>query len=373
MGLLRFYSKTVAWSGRASDHPINEFVPKEGPNGGRVICDKMHVYAACVVSNTGATNEAEDVHRILKNLVITTAQGVQRWNLNGDASRVALYQYEGPDAFPEVADISSSASGLALLVHQAIPFTKRYIHTPDDFALPADEFGEVIITGPSATELDIGSADATLTSISFYCVAECHEDLDLQFYCTDVVKQDTFQTLTEATAKLGGKLHDLSFHAVGASGGASLANLTSVRIDQPMGLMVISTTAELLKEYRVKRKVANNLNSTAGGELRMDPFAVGAAIPVFVADDRTSCWEGPYIDELKVNMVNSVASVRMISRTAKPRDMGAALRVAAAYGLKGDNALVVKTKSKTKRSLSAWPEHLRNYLRLKANLQRRAA
>jgi hypothetical protein len=273
----------------------------------------------------------------------------------------------GADAVPEQADVPAANNGTGLYA-LPIPMAKPLVHSPEDFSLPADEFRKIIVQMMTAGALDIGSSVVTVDTISYYVVAECHEEHDLVFHAKDTVKADLLQGLTEGTFQVNGKIHDLILHANGASGGAALTNFTDIRIDEPAGMLQVSKKTELLQEYQVKRRSAKNLNSTIGSAIRSDPFLTNQASYVIASDKRTSCWEGKYIDRCKVNLTNSVASLYAITRAVVPMNPEQRQQIAAAYGLQSAESLVVKTDKKTSRALGQWPKKLRPYMPLKASL-----
>lgn len=367
-GNLRYYSEKKSWSA-SKDVEFFDFIPREGPTGGRVVIDGFWVYGDWQIDNATLASEGEDFARIFGRIQVVQRDGLLRWNLPGDASRIACYGLLGPTRVGENADTSTSETNLTGTTALYIPMSKPLVHTADDFALPNDTFAKVVVQGMSASDLDISTSDVTLDSVDYYIVADCHEEHDLQFHCIDVVKMDELTSTTEGVISVNGKMHDLYLHARGASGGASLANLTDVRIDEPRGLLQTSKRTELTREYRFKRQCANNLNSTMGGELRADPFANSKACAVIISDERTSSFVGAYADRVKLNLTNSVASLRAITRTVKPRSAESLNAVAAAYGLKRVEQLTVKTNKKSKRNLGDWDRQHWPYLRLKAPLR----
>ncbi len=364
---LRYYSeKKSRVSG--SNLEFFDFVPREGPTGGRVVIDGFYVYCDTQFDITVQTQEGEDQARFIANARVEEMDGTVRWNLPGDASRIMAYLLLGADKVTEQADIAVANNNTQLLV-MYIPMTKPLTHSPEDFALPADEFRKFVVQ--CYTDAGIATAGTTYAtdSATYYIVADCHEEHDLQFHCKDEVKMDELTSTTEGKVAINGLLHDLVLHAAGSSGGAALTNLTDVRIDTE-NLLEVSTKKELLAEYRHRRGVAANLNSTMGGEVRADPFAVGKACPVLFSDHRTSAWAGKFLRQIKINLTNSVASLRAITRVVKPAQPQTRNAIASAYGVTDMAAVTVKTDKKTKRGLHEWPAPLRPYLPLKAPLRK---
>lgn len=368
MGNLRYYSETKSYSaGREIE--FFDFVPREGPTGGRVVIDGFWIYADWQLDFATAATEGEDLARIFGRVIVEQRDGTKRWNLPGDASRIACYALLGTDRVSENAD-QAAANNVTGTTRLYVPMSKPHAHTPEDFALPADEFAKVILTCMSASDMNLGSGTVNVDSVTYYVMVDAHEEHDLQFHCVDVVKADLLTSTSEGVLSISGKLHDLILWARGQSGGASLANLTDVRIDEPLGFLQTSKRTELLNEYRFKRGVAANLNGTMGSEVRADPFATGVACAVMLHDERVSAWEGPILDRAKLSLTNTVASLYAIQRIIKPRSVGASNQVAAAYGLRSADQLTVKTNKKTAKSITDWPRHLHPFLPLKAPLRR---
>lgn len=372
MGLHRVRSENKNWSGtNAKDNEFFDFIPRVGPNGGRYIIDGFWLHASYDITVATAVIQGEDMARLFGGVIVEKRDGMKRWNLPGDASRIACYNFLGADRVSESADIAVASNNLGLY-SMYIPMSKPLMHTPEDFALPADEFGKLVIRDVPAADLDIATSDATINSIVYYVWVDGHEEQDLQFHVDDVVKQDLFTSTTETVAQIGGRVQDLLIYARGASGGAAMTNFTDIRIEEPTSMMPLTLKTELLKEQRYKRRAANNLNSTMGGEIHADPFATGQAVPVILHDERTSCFDGRYVDRMRLNMTNTVASCYAITRAIKPKSKDQMREIAAAYGLESAEQLSVKTKAKTRTSIGDWKPEDKPYLPYKAPLKKAA-
>lgn len=366
-GDLTYYSERKASTG-PGDMEFFGFVPRQGPNGGRVVIDGFRVVVEWDIDVATAAAEGEDFARLFGNVQVVQRDGLVRWNLSGDRTRAACFALLGPQRMTDNADTGSSENDLTGRTELYVPMSKPWVHTEDDTALPVDNFAKVIIAGVTlATVLDIGSSAVTVNSLTYFVIADCHEDLDLQFYCVDVVKADLHTSTSETVISVGGKVHDLLLHATGAGGGASLSNLTNVRIDEPAGMLQTMTRLELESKYRYKR-LAGASSATVGGERYSDPFVNDKACAVILSDKRTSSWSGAYAERLKLNLSNSVSSIYSITRTMKPRSIESMNQIAAQYGVNRIEQITVKTDKKSKRTLGEWPRHLWPYLRFKAPL-----
>lgn len=359
-----YVKSIVAFS--SAQHRFFDFIDRQGPNGGRMVIDGFWVHAAIQCDITVATLDGRDLPRIFSNITISQVDGVQRFNLAGDLARVYSYAVEGPDHYIENADIVV-ANNNVIKVSLYVPMKKRYAHTPEDFSLPVDMFKELSIQEPAAA--DFPTATFSLDTCDYWVVADCREDFDVQIYNVDEVASTLFAATTEAQLSLGGKLHDLYLQAAGAGGGASLANLTDVRIDA-LGFPTLTRNPDLNTRYKRYRNEGNSGSSANGAERSTSPFgtvATAKACAVIFHHDEISPWTGKVLRQAKINLTNSVASLRAIQRVITPATEALRNMTNAAYGKRpGDYR--VATKAKTKYDVTGWPKALRPFLRLKASL-----
>jgi len=360
-------SQSITDFSSAQSLEFSRWMDPVGPNKGRTIVDTYYLVAEAQADISVATWEGEDIARMFGNISVLQVDGQSRWNLPGDASRIAATGLLGTERMRENADIVV-ANNNAFFAVLPIPMKKPFVHTPEDLSLPADLFDKVVIQTPTTADLSVGATFA-LDTVKYYLLADVREDLDLRLYNVDEVKMSNFKSLDEGEFSFGGKLHDMFVHARGAAGGAALANLTDVRMNSPhLGGQTLRRDPDFLYNYRFKRRVGNAGLSAQGAEVRNDPFLNGKALAVLLADDETSVWDGPISTEMvTVNMTNTVASLRAITRTIKPLSQDARSRVSAMYK-KPSGVFRVATDKKSRRDLDKWPPHLHPYLPMKADL-----
>jgi hypothetical protein len=363
-----YKSEVKQWNSAGGSAYFFDWIPREGPNGGRVVIDGFYVHADMQIDTAaGATAQGEDFARVFNRIIVEQQDGKKRWNLQGDTSRVMSYLLDGADRYTETPDVAVSTSNAAADTVIYIPMTKRFTRNPEDFALPVDNFKQLTIEFASSTVFNIGSVVVSnIDFINFYIIADCHEELDLQIHCEDEVAATDMTSLTEGRLVTGGKLHDLVLHAQGASGGAVLTNLADVRCDD-LQMPPFLRVPDLETAYRRKRDNGANLNSTMGAEIRSDPMATDQAAAVLVSDGSTSFYEGPTLQSVKLTLTNTVASLRALHRVVTPASAATRNRTSALYKV-GPDQFVVKAASKTKRGVGDWPKQLRPFLPLKAEL-----
>lgn len=348
---------------------FQNWIGREGPNGGRMVIDYFDIYVTGTITVAGATWPGEDVARLVANVRIEQRDGTVRYALPGDLSRVQTYAALGAAATFEHADIGAGA-GAAVNYCWQVCMRKPFAHTPGDFSLAVEEFRRIVIDVNTLGGAATGSVVLSVPSLTFYVIANVREEFDVRIKCTDMVQYEDFKSTTQGKFTIGGKIHDLILQASGADGGASLANLTDFNIDALNYPTLLRS--ELLMDYRRKRDGGNNLSTTQAAQLRSDPFVFPAAAEkasaVLLHDHETSAWHGKIIDDtILLKCTNSVASLRGITRIIVPTSQEARNRTLALYGLSPEN-LRVATDAKSSRDPKDWSPALRPYLPLKGDL-----
>jgi hypothetical protein len=346
---------------------FHSWVPRRGPNGGRAMIDGFELICDVTDLNVASTAiQGADLWRFFKRIQIEQAGGALRWNARGDESRALCYLLEGPDRIREHAD-SATTNDQAFRVSVYIPMERQFAVEPRDFSLAAELLSELRIECGDVAELDDDGGTVTLDGASYSVIAWCHEEFAVRVCPYDLVAVTPFPSTAGMQLPVNGRLHDLAFYARGTAGGASLANFTDVRIDHLIPVAIHKN--DVLGKYQRDRRNSTNLASADGGQVRMDPFLSGKAIPVLWATERTSVFDGPIIDQAVIYTTNSVANLLALHRVVKPRDPNVVAAVAERHGLQ-NAAWRVKTRAKTKRGRERWPAEQEAFMPLVAPLLR---
>jgi hypothetical protein len=346
---------------------FHSWVPRRGPNGGRLMIDGLELIAAFTDINVATTAiQGADLWRAFKRIQIEQAGGQLRWNLRGDESRTMCYLLEGADRVREFAD-SATTNDQAITVSVYIPLEKQFGVEGRDFSLAAELLSEVRIECADVTELDDSGGTVTIDACNYSIIAWCHEDFTVKVGPTDLVGAVTLPSTAGLTLPVNGRLHELVFFARGTSGGASMANFTDVRIDNVMP--VAMSRVDLLGAYERDRFNADNLDTTDGGRVRQDPVNNSKAVAVLWSTRRTSVFDGPILDQAVVYLTNSVSNVIALYRIVRPRDPAVVAAVEQRHGINPADWRV-KTAAKTKRGRDRWPAEQEAFLPLVAPLRR---
>lgn len=349
------------------------WIPNVGPNGGRVVIDSLEpVYNLTDITCATTATEGEDTYRAFESVVVEQVDGVQRYNLQGDALRIFLYDALGADRVHENADLAASAN--QNLVYSAVlPLSKRFSKRPADFALPAELLKEVRIgcAKTDVTGLGVGTGTVTITAANVYLLAHCHEEMSIELKSVDAVGSTSFPSTSGVTLKIGGRLQNLHIYARGVSGGASATGLTELRVDQILPDNLLRNPDLLLPYLRARGAAMNDAQAADGAAVHNDPAAAGRSIPVLFTTEDTSVFDGPVVDDVIVRVVGgSLASAIAIHRAVLPRSAQIEAAVMARHGLSPED-FRTKTKAKSKRDSDRWDDEEWAFMPLNAPMQRR--
>lgn len=352
-----YKSKTLAWSTPGNGDYVwdNSFIPVQGPNGGINVIDRIVVHGAVNRTVGTAVLLGEDAYRIARRTTITQKDGEKRFSdVFGDACRLISYAHNGSASTHEHQDEAVDTSDMNVTV--ALPLAKIYSHSEDDTSLPAWMLDEVRVAQPTNADLSIGTSVVTLVTGTFWLIAECHEERTPVLHAVDSWTQNDTETTTAGTIQVNGRLKDLYLMVRGATGGASLANITDAKIDQ-LQQSPLLRMPDLNQIYNRARGGATNLFSTKGNPLRTDPFQVSdsgtmRALAVLLATG-DKVWEGPEQRTalLRLSLGGALTPITMISRaTRRKTKIGREMIM----DLHKCNASVIVTSGKTKRQHKEW-------------------
>lgn len=341
------------------------WVPKRGPNGGRVVIDEFEIIAKPTdVTVAVAAVEGEDLYRFVKKVSVVQQGGRRRYNgVRGDSLRQFLWHHVGQAQ--EYADLAIAANQ-SKSYSISVPMAKPDMLDPFDTSMPADVFDLLEIECADTAELGVGGGTVTIDAMQYYVIAWCHEEYSLVLHAEDVVSEHQLKSTSGDTLKIGGRLHDLLLFARGAQGGAAMANLTDVLIDElrPSALLA---NPDLTQRWAKTKGVLANLASTSGSQIKNDPVGAGKSVPVIWTGPRTSVYDGVFLSECNLRLTNSVASVIAVTRTMLPKSEQVAAQVMQEYKTP-PGAFRVKTRGKTKRNPAEWNDELSIFMPFSARL-----
>jgi hypothetical protein len=366
---LVYKSETKQWINGARLQWQTSAIPKQGPNKGRIVIDRIIAHAQLVCDVAVAALQGEDFYRFFRLTTVKQKDGELRYaEVPGDAMRHFLYESIGANETKEHAD-SAVANDQTLTATMVIPLAKPFMHTPGDYSLPRDQLDYVEIACASAAELTALGPTLGIDSGNYWLLFECHEEMDILGHAVDTVQTQDFESTTSQECRLNvhGRLQDLILYVRGADGGASLANLTSAGISQPQNMADTSLVVnpDLKERYARSRKTVTGISTTTGSPVRSDPFVASTTRAVaLVMSEQNSAYEQPEIETAVVKTVHTLgATLTAVMRIAKPRKETTRAFIARMYGVSG--AFRMKTRGKSKYDPQKWPPEFRQYMAIK--------
>lgn len=334
---------------------FNPWVPALSKRGRRNTIRGFLLEASYQVDTTAAGILAgEDQAKFFQQVHVEDAVGPRRL-ATGEALRVMGYGMVGAAKMGEMSDIAASQTDLTGKAYLYLPFECQRARGRYDAVLAADQHRVCRIICPTQDTLDLVAA-TTIDSVAYTIYADVREDDNpetdgVAFYARDLVTTTQMESATQGIFDLNGsKLGEAFAISPGADGGASMAGWTSHQIvgleDEPL------SAAVRLQHYRIHNNAADNLNSTQGGEVRLDPITAGRAAIVHYPEEDWKIGDLPFFRKaLKITATNSVATPTIVHRTFEEESAQQNEKVKRAYG---KTSVYVKTDGKTAKDVRGW-------------------
>lgn len=297
----------------ATTIPFADFVPHEGPNGGRVVIDAFKIRLFGTITVGTGTFDGRDLWRLLAQLItIEKADGRNRWNLSGVKSRAMSIRMNGIDKHIEHATLAVAAGDTVDLT-AVIPMRQRFRAKPEEYSLAAEQFKQLVLVTPSLAGAATGTAVLSADDLSVQVLVEWHEEMYLEHKVDWVVKSTDFNNNTQAQLALTGLMQDalLIIDDGTAGGGNSIAAITDVRCED-LGTPV-AKRADLVNSYTMKFNLAPSGASAVAAERFHEPVRDGKLLPFMVADHQTAPWDGKLIPKAKIDVGVGAAGLSVIT------------------------------------------------------------
>jgi len=321
---------------------FTNFVNAVGPNGGRVVVDRLCLRVTGTITVATAVWDGRDVARMFNFVTVEKKDGRLRWALSGARTRAASIFLNGIDQWTEHGNVAIGA-GQAVDAYINIPLKKRYAKGGDAYSLPADLLAKITAVWGANTDMQTGTTVLSAINLSAYVLAEWHEELKFVSHVDDLVRSIDFQSQTDAKITPTGNVQDIFIHKVGttAGGGELLTAITDVRIEE-LGMPLLSR-ADLLWNYSYKRYATPSGPTTPATERFLDPAREGKVVPVFTSDEDTRAFDGKMgIQNFRIIAGTGVASSTAIYRETVAKSQADFQAEQAQYGV-AKKDLTVKT------------------------------
>lgn len=366
-------SKQILWASGNGEcvWKAGSFIPPRGPSGGLLMVKRIVVHAVLNITVATATEAGADRYRFARNINVELVGSSDKpyENITGDTLRTIGYSQLGPGSQFEHQDMAVAAAANYNFT-AVVPLSHDWAYDPNDSAVPSEFLDKIRVGMANATDMAAGSTSVlTINSGYYWLVAECYETQSIILNPISVWRQVDALTTSQVDHEidLGGHLMDLFFFVPGASGGQTLANLSKAGIQ-------FLQDYKLLKDPTLKhifaraREAESNLFSTTGNPVTTNPFCASdtgtlraLAIRLTTGSKTT---DGPELAKATAKLELSAAlpaAGRLVARFVRPKSEAQRAIIEATHRASGD-MWYVKTRDKSRRGLSQWPEDMRKYL-----------
>jgi len=327
---LPFKSETKPYNPGATTD-FFDFVSPRGPNGGRVVIDRLILCITGTVTVGTAAWDGRDVCRLAGLVTVDQRDNRQRWSLSGYKTRIASIHLNGADQHQEHTDVAVGA-GQAINLRLVIPFFKRFLKRGEDYSIPSDVFRKITVAWAQLASAQTGTAVLSAASLNAYIEADWHEEYVIEYKCEDLIKSVDFNSATQAKLSASGAVQDLLFVLENSTaGGGSIAAITDARCED-LNTPVL-TNADLLHDYAMKRWLAPSGPATHGAERYGEPSRQGLMLPFMSSDVQTAPWDGVVRDSLKIDVNGGPANMSVISREVIEKSQSTFNAVTSRFGV----------------------------------------
>lgn len=355
---LPFKSETKQYN-PGSTQDLFDFVPPRGPNGGRVVVDQFTLCLVGTVTVGTALQDGRDLARFFSLITIDQRDNRQRWSASGFKTRMMAIHLLGADRWQEHADLAVGAAQPVNL-RLPIPFTKRFLHRPEDFALPSDVFRKVSVSWAPLATVQTATAVLSAPALNFYILADWHEEYIVEFKCEDIIKSADFNSTSQAKLSCSGAVQDALIvrepAGGGTAGGDVVTGITDARCED-LNTPVL-TYADLLHNYALKRLIAPSGTTANGAERFKEPSRQGVMLPFMASDSDTSFWDGIVRDSLKFDINGGSTGQSIISREVVEKSQSTFNAVCAKFNIDPRTGIMIRTKNGKSENLGdGWNQH----------------
>ena len=237
-----------------STTPIDlNFLPARGPNGKRLVVERILLNHIVQVDTDGSTTIAQGGWYAFNQRTILKDLGGEMVNLTGQEIH-AVHQYErGREAFPAPTALAVSQSNAQREIPIFIDLAPVKSRRRWDYAVPTDQFlaipgGQLMVTAASAAQVGTG-AGTTIDSHTLTVYVYCREEKGVEAHSRRELRSQTLANAVDNTVPVNGMLVRQAFimKAADSATGGTTEDATQVTIDA-LGLSQIEPTA-LIKQF----------------------------------------------------------------------------------------------------------------------------
>ena len=351
--LQTYFSQTFTYASGSRQNVQLDFLPRRGPNGGRLVITKMEfVISADLTTGGGVTLAAADLHTLLGQIEVKDAAGY-RVNLTGEQVKIFAQndlRYRMPANPAAVA--ANTTNGLRTIRFPML-FQRPLSYGKTDFRMPTDDLlngGSVVITWPATASIPwaggTGTINAGTTGVLYVHAMEVY---DLVLYSRDERNAILQESVAVVRIPVNGNLLAHAFLHQGsiAGGGGALAGIT-----------VVNFTS--LGQVNLPYATLQNLHLEEGGVCYTtadDLVLAGTCLPLLVAGEGEKMKDRPRVNGQLVGQLTTTESVlaSQIYGLVTPKDRRVVDAATTINGVApGTYSTTVKTVKGTVKDPAAW-------------------
>lgn len=356
--LQTYYSQTLTYASGSRQNVVLDFLPRRGPNGGRLVITKMElVVSADFTTGATAALAAGDLHTIISQIEIKDAAGY-RVNLTGEQTKLFAqsdmrYRMPANDAAVAI----NTTNGLRT-VRYPILFQRPLAYGKADTRLPTDDLlngGSIVVTWPAAANMPWtgGGTGVINTGTTAILYVHAMEVYDLVLYTRDERNALLQESVAVVRLPVNGNLlahafmHQPATTAYGSGGGGSLAGVTIINC-QPLG------------QINLPNATLTNLHTEEGGVCWTsgdDLVLAGRALPIIVAGEGEKMKDRPRVNGQLVMQLTTTETVlaNQVYGLITPKDRRVVDAATTINGVApGTYTTSVKTVKGTVKDAAAW-------------------
>lgn len=295
-----------------------------GPNGGRMVIDKVFLRIRGSLTVATAAWDGRDVPRLVSSVFIEHQDGTMRVSpISGAAHRLVQHRILGSRSYIEHANV---AIGAAQAINLFLPFTfeRPLQRRPWDYSMGCEQFKRLLFTPATLAQAQTGTTVLSAATLSAQLEFWGHEQGEVQHESKDLWTLIDFTSQNQVALQLTGPLQELyivSTSGSTAGGGGLISGVSTVRIDA-LGLPPIEFSS-VLAQYRTAQQRGNTSVVAVGADYIGDPITELRMFPCLPSNPEIMRpWDGLLAKTpvpVRVDITPAVAGMQVLVRCAQNR------------------------------------------------------
>jgi hypothetical protein len=338
---LSYKAPAITWvsGGKGTWFPA-QFLPRQGPRGGRLVVEAMHVEGALFyTTGAGVTMAGSDFASSLKKFRVYDRNGNLRY-LRGSYLRLKAFEDLADAAPADPASLAASQTNQPRTFNFLINFSQPLkAEREHDTALEVDRLftGGIEFDMPAASDLLATGGTPSIVSGTYTLTCYCREEWDVEFHTVDMVEEFPQSNNTAFVVPVNGRwVRSINIAKEAASGGVTVSTISDATVE---AYNLVGQTANALRQVYLRQNAVATADPVAG--LFMQPVIVAKR-----GHKITDCLR--IGSDLLIRLTSTMATPDVIMHSYRPRDQQTTQLIAAQNGV-DVGAATMKTARKGQR------------------------